>query len=49
VQDAWSRGQNLTIHGWIYGLKDGLLRNLNTSVANTAELGAAQAAALAAL
>jgi carbonic anhydrase len=49
VQDAWSRGQNLTIHGWIYGLKDGLLRNLNTSVANSTELNAAQAAALAAL
>jgi carbonic anhydrase len=49
VQDAWSRGQNLTVHGWIYGLKDGLLRNLNTSVANPTELTAAQAAALAAL
>ena len=49
VQDAWSRGQNLTVHGWIYGLKDGLLRNLNTSVANPTELPAAQAAALDAL
>lgn len=29
VQDAWSRGQNLAIHGWIYGLHDGHLRNLN--------------------
>jgi carbonic anhydrase len=49
VQDAWARGQSVTIHGWIYGLKDGLLRNLNTSVANAAELPAAQATALAAL
>ena len=49
VQDAWSRGQSLTIHGWIYGLKDGLLRDLNTSVASPGELPAAQAAALAAL
>jgi len=29
VRDAWLRGQELTIHGWVYGLKDGLLRDLN--------------------
>ncbi len=28
VQDAWRRGQTLTIHGWIYSLSDGLLRDL---------------------
>ena len=28
VQDAWARGQSLTVHGWIYGLRDGLLRDL---------------------
>ena len=28
VRDAWARGQALTIHGWIYGLRDGLLRDL---------------------
>ena len=28
VQDAWSRGQQLTVHGWIYDLHDGLLRDL---------------------
>jgi carbonic anhydrase len=28
VRDAWSRGQDLSVHGWIYGLKDGLLRDL---------------------
>jgi carbonic anhydrase len=32
VQDAWARGQELTIHGWIYGLVDGRIRNLNVSV-----------------
>jgi len=32
VQDAWQRGQNLTIHGWIYGLKDGLLRDLGLTL-----------------
>jgi carbonic anhydrase len=32
VEDAWQRGQNLTIHGWIYGLKDGLVRDLGLTV-----------------
>jgi carbonic anhydrase len=31
VQDAWRRGQSLTIHGWIYSLQDGLLRDLHVS------------------
>ena len=31
VRDAWARGQELTVHGWIYGLKDGLLHDLNCS------------------
>ena len=26
VQDAWARGQTLAIHGWMYGIRDGLLR-----------------------
>ena len=29
VQDAWARGQGLTLHGWVYGLKDGLLQDLH--------------------
>jgi carbonic anhydrase len=32
VQDAWHRGQELTIHGWIYDLGDGLLRDLGLCV-----------------
>ena len=32
VQDAWARGQRLTVHGWIYGLTDGLLRDLGFAV-----------------
>ena len=32
MQDAWSRGQNVTIHGWVYGVHDGLLKDLVLSV-----------------
>lgn len=32
VQDAWARGQQLAIHGWIYSLKDGLLRDMKLTV-----------------
>ena len=32
VQDAWARGQPLTVHGWVYGLKDGLMRDLSCTV-----------------
>ena len=46
VQDAWSRGQELTVHGWIYGLKDGLLQDLKTSASSAAEATAAHAAAV---
>lgn len=38
VQDAWERGQPLTIHGWVYGLEDGLLRNLGMDVSGPDEL-----------
>src|SRR6185369_17696369 len=32
VQSAWERGQELGVHGWIYGLEDGLLRDLDVSI-----------------
>ena len=38
VRDAWSRGQALTCHGWIYDLSDGLLRDLDVSVASEQEV-----------
>jgi carbonic anhydrase len=38
VRDAWLRGQELVVHGWIYGLRDGLLRDLNICVTGEAEL-----------
>ena len=40
VQNAWSRGQDLTIHGWIYAINDGLLRDLNISVRHPVEVPA---------
>ncbi|HXA09662.1 MAG TPA: carbonic anhydrase, partial [Chthoniobacterales bacterium] len=47
--DAWERGQELAVHGWIYGLQDGLLRDLNVTVAGAAETTAVYRAAIAAL
>ncbi len=32
LQDAWGRGQKLTLHGWVYGLSDGLLKDLRISL-----------------
>ena len=49
VRDAWERGQELAVHGWIYGLKDGLLRDLNVTVASREEAGPACKGAIAAL
>lgn len=49
VQDAWVRGQELSIHGWIYGIKDGLLRDLGVTISDTNEAPPAYREALAAL
>ncbi len=38
VRDAWEDGQELTIHGWIYSVTDGLLHDLGSSVDATSEL-----------
>jgi carbonic anhydrase len=37
VRDAWARGQELAVHGWIYDLRDGRLRDLQTTVTSQAE------------
>ncbi|HXG93467.1 MAG TPA: carbonate dehydratase [Blastocatellia bacterium] len=37
VQSAWERGQELSIHGWIYGLSDGLVRDLNVCISGASE------------
>ena len=38
VQDAWERNQPLTIHGCVYGLRDGIMRDLDATVASLAEV-----------
>jgi carbonic anhydrase len=40
VRDAWARKQELTVHGWVYDLRDGLLRDLGMCVSCEAELSA---------
>lgn len=49
VQDAWKRGQSLTVHGWIYGVQDGLLRDLNCDTSSIEGTLDAYARAVAAL
>lgn len=46
VQDAWSRGQKLSVHGWVYSLLDGRVRELGMGVDCTAELPEAYALAM---
>jgi Carbonic anhydrase len=38
VQDAWDRGQDLQVHGWVYSLRDGLIRDMGMSIKSDAEL-----------
>src|SRR5687767_10187457 len=47
VQDAWHRGQPLAVHGWIYSLQDGLLRDLGFTAAAADDVDGEYAAALA--
>jgi carbonic anhydrase len=49
VRDAWERGQELNVHGWIYGLQDGLLRDLKTDVSSFDEAEQVYSAAVGAL
>ncbi len=46
VQDAWARGQTVAVHGWVYGLHDGLLHDLALTAASAAEVAAAYGLAL---
>jgi carbonic anhydrase len=38
MQDAWARGQNVSIHGWVYGLKDGLIKDLDVTMSKADEV-----------
>lgn len=49
VRDAWARGQALTVHGWFYGLQNGLLGDLHMTVSNSDEAEATHARAVAAV
>ena len=40
VQDAWRRGQPLSVHGWVYDLNDGLIRDLGISAERPEQIGA---------
>ena len=40
VQEAWTHGIDVSVHGWIYGLEDGLIKDLQVSVSNNDELAA---------
>jgi len=49
VQDAWARGQSLMVHGWIYGLDDGLLHDLGMTLKQPGELEPSYDGAVAAV
>jgi carbonic anhydrase len=49
VRDAWARGQSLAVHGWIYGIGDGLLEDLGVTGTGEADVAAAYARAIEAL
>lgn len=49
VRDAWDRGQALSVHGWIYGLNNGLLRDLGVTAQNRKEAAERYEAAIQAL
>ena len=38
VQDAWKKGADLSVHGWIYNIKDGILKDLDTCIASSEQL-----------
>ena len=49
ARDAWERGQELNVHGWIYGIADGIARDLGTTVSDFRETASVYQAALAKL
>ena len=49
ARDAWERGQELAVHGWIYGIENGLLRDLDITVTNFQEASSGYEKAISAL
>ena len=49
VQDAWTRGQKLEVHGWVYSLNDGRVRELGMDVSSPGEVYTTYQAAMAAI
>lgn len=49
VQDAWTHGHDLSVHGWVYGLRDGRLRDLNITMSSPDQIPNDYQAALAKL
>lgn len=49
VEQAWERGQELTVHGWIYGIEDGLVRDLRISISGQSDVSRCYQAAVAAV
>ena len=47
LQDAWARGQKVNLHGWCYGLKDGLINDMQMSIDGNGGLESCYAAAVA--
>lgn len=47
LQDAWARGQKVTLHGWCYGIKDGLINDMHMSINGNRGLESCYAAAVA--
>jgi len=39
MTDAWAKGQKVTVHGWAYGVHDGLLQDLHIDVAGSEDIG----------
>lgn len=49
ARDAWKKGQELSVHGWIYDIADGLLRDLSFTVSSDEEMGSTYDAAVTTL
>ncbi len=47
MQDAWARGQKVALHGWVYGLKDGLLQDLHITLDGESGMASLYRAAVA--